>query len=109
MTLHGETDNLSCEGHVRVLVEHTHPSIIDACIVNTGEIPAEYVDRYRKQESDIAELDSEKIEVQGYEVIKGDVVKYDEVVRHDSSKLASVIIEAFEARERLKEKEGDDQ
>jgi len=39
MTQPGETDGYSASSHIKALIEHSHPAVIDYCIVNTGKIP----------------------------------------------------------------------
>jgi len=95
MTQPGETDNLTSEGHVHVLVDHTNRDIIDTCVVNNGEIPEELLQKYREQESVVVPLDIDKIKEQGADVLEGDVVRVDDTIRHDPEKLAKVIFDDF--------------
>jgi uncharacterized cofD-like protein len=95
MTQPGETDNLTSEGHLHVLIDHIDEKIVDVCIVNNGEIPQEMIDKYNSQNSGVVPLDVDKIRALGCEVVAGDVVRIDETVRHDPEKLAKVIFDTF--------------
>lgn len=92
MTQPGETDGFSASDHVRALVAHSHPRIIDYCIVNTGEIPKETLMRYLQQNSYPVASDRKDIESMGYRAIEEDAVVTDDVVRHDPVKLAKIIL-----------------
>lgn len=93
MTQPGETDGFSASDHIRVLVDHSHPRIIDYCIVNTGEIPVEVLKRYAQQDSYPVMNDRKKIENMGYRVIEDDFGIIEEgVIRHVPVKLARIIL-----------------
>jgi uncharacterized cofD-like protein len=93
MTQPGETDGLSVSDHIKALVGHSHPRILDYCIINTGEIPAEILKRYAEESSYLVINDRKKIEDMGYRVIEDDfaVIEKD-VIRHDAEKLANIIL-----------------
>ncbi len=93
MTQPGETDGLSVSDHIKALVGHSHPRILDYCIINTGEIPAEILKRYAQESSYLVINDRKKIESMGYRVIEDDfaVIEKD-VVRHDAVRLANIIL-----------------
>ena len=97
MTQPGETDNYSASDHVRALLSHSHPKIIDYCIVNTAEIPQDILQRYIKQKSHLVVNDRKKIEEMGYRVIEDDFgVIEDTLIRHDPSKLAKIVLGLIE-------------
>jgi len=92
MTQRGETDHYSASGHIKALIEHSHPRILDYCIVNTGKLPPLVLERYEKENAYSVVNDRKNIENMGYRVIEEDVVIIDEVVRHDPLKLAKIIL-----------------
>lgn len=92
MTQPGETDGYGVSEHIRTLTSHSHPRVLDYCIVNTGEIPIDIRRRYVEENSYLVINDTKKIESMGYRVIEGDIVAIkDRVVRHDPLKLAKII------------------
>jgi uncharacterized cofD-like protein len=95
MTQPGETDNLTSEGHLHVLLDHTNKNIVDVCVVNNGAIPQELIQKYNNQDSVVVPLDIEKITELGCDVVEGDVVRVDGTIRHDPAKLAKVIFDKF--------------
>ena len=91
MTQFGETDKFKASDHVRVLIEHSHPKLIDYVIVNIATIPPEFLVRYKEENAFPVEPDTEAIEQMGYKVIEDEVINTVDYVRHDSAKLAKII------------------
>jgi len=97
MTQPGETDGYSASDHIKVLLAHSQPKVIDYCIVNTGEVSQAILRCYAQQGSYLVVNDRKKIEAMGYRVIEDDFgVIEDTVVRHDPSKLAKIIFGLIE-------------
>jgi uncharacterized cofD-like protein len=96
MTQPGETDGYDTADHIRALIKHSHPRIFDYCIVNSGEIPKETLKRYGQEKSHLVNCDIEEIARMGYRVIEEDTVAISDVIRHDSEKLAKVILAFIE-------------
>ncbi|MCM8799185.1 MAG: YvcK family protein [Candidatus Omnitrophica bacterium] len=96
MTQYGETDNYTAAVHLKKLIEHTHPELVEYCIVNTAPIPAQILKRYEKENSFPVVADIERIKAMGYRVIEEDLVKVTEFVRHDADKLAQIILGLIE-------------
>jgi uncharacterized cofD-like protein len=97
MTQPGETDGYSASNHIKELINHSSPRVFDYCIINSGEIPKEILTRYAQDNSFPVEKDRKNIENAGYRVIEEDViVTNDVVVRHDSVKLAKIILGLIE-------------
>lgn len=95
MTQPGETDHLSAWDHLKVLIDHTDPRIVDACFVNVEDIPLEMVKKYEGKGAMPVKLDLPSIREKGYEVIQGEILKIDGQVRHDSKKLSRLIFEHY--------------
>jgi uncharacterized cofD-like protein len=93
MTQPGETDGYSASAHLKNLIEHSHPRMIDYVIVNTGKIPAHILKRYEEENAYPVVNDRKNIENMGYRVIEDDVVFFSEkMVRHDPLKVAKIIV-----------------
>jgi uncharacterized cofD-like protein len=95
MTQPGETDGFSAFDHLRALVRHTDPSIVDACLISTQPIADQVLARYADTASIPVTADIDKFREQGYEVITGENLKIDGQVRHDPSKLAKAIMDRY--------------
>ena len=95
MTQPGETDRFSAYDHLRVLIDHTDPRIIDACFTNVGTIPPDMAQKYLEKGAVPVKLDLEEIREKGYEVIEGEILKIDGQVRHDPELLARLIFDHY--------------
>lgn len=102
MTQHGETDNFTASDHLRVLIAHSHPRILEYCIVNNGAIPQNFIDKYKLEQAMPVQLDADKIRGLGYKVIADNFVDIKEVVRHDAKKLAKIIMKIFNSERNAK-------
>lgn len=96
MTQYGETDGYKASDHVKALIAHTDPRIIDYCIVNIGQIPQALLERYRQQNSFPVACDRNHIEAIGYRVVEDDFIISDDLIRHDPMKLAKIILAFLE-------------
>jgi len=95
MTQHGETDDYRASDHLKALIEHTSPRIVDYCVVNS-KIPEEsLLAKYKQEKAFTTMADSLKIKGMGYKIIEGNIIHTTDFVRHDPDKLARVIINAF--------------
>ncbi|MCM8795440.1 MAG: YvcK family protein [Candidatus Omnitrophica bacterium] len=92
MTQPGETDGYTASQHLKTLIKHSHPRLVDYCIINSAELPQEICQRYAKQNSYPVINDRKNIEDLGYHVIEDDIVVADDVIRHDPNKLAKIIL-----------------
>ena len=95
MTQPGETDNFSAYDHLRVLVEHTDPRLVDVCVVNVSHIPGNMTEKYREKGAELARLDLDLIREKGYELIEGSLLKVDGQVRHDPMALCRLILDHY--------------
>lgn len=91
MTQFGETNNFKASDHVKTLIKHVHPKIIDYVVVNKANISQELIKRYQEESAFVVEPDTEIVEQMGYKVIEADVVNSVDYVRHSPEKLAGII------------------
>lgn len=92
MTQAGETEGYSAYDHLKTIIEHSSPKITDYCIVNNAHIPRELLERYKHDNSFPVIVDMPKIRHAGYRVIEDDIASVKDYVRHDSQKLARIIL-----------------
>ncbi|OQA57818.1 MAG: Gluconeogenesis factor [Candidatus Omnitrophica bacterium ADurb.Bin277] len=95
MTQPGETTDLSAWGHLKVIIDHTDPRIVDAVFVNKARIPEPLYRRYREAGALPVKLDIDKIREKGYEVVTDEVLKSDGQVRHDAEKIMKSILDYY--------------
>jgi uncharacterized cofD-like protein len=96
MTQYGETDNYSACDHLDAIIKHSHPKILDYCIVNSSHLPQELIDRYRQEKSYPIVIDSRRMRALGYRVIEDEIVTTQDYIRHDPAKLAKIILGLIE-------------
>lgn len=96
MTQPGETDGYTAYEHIKAIIEHSSPRIIDYCVVNSRLISQELLEKYQQDNSFPVLVDIDKIRHAGYRVIEGDLVNSLDYVRHDSGKLAKVVIDLIQ-------------
>jgi len=94
MTQPGETDNFSVSDHVKLLNEYLEKRKIDVVLASNTIIRKEILDKYlREEEKDLVQIDNENIEKINCELIEEDFLTIENnMIRHDSKKLSSVII-----------------
>lgn len=92
MTQDGETDGYSAYDHLKAIIEHSSPKIVDYCIVNSMTISKELLEKYRQDRSFPVYVDIQKIRQVGYRVIEDDIINAKDYVRHDPQKIARIII-----------------
>lgn len=103
MTQHGETDGYSASEHLRALVEHSHPRVVDACLINNAEPPVDgLLNRYKGEESFPVKADVDNIRGLGYRVVATDLLGLTNYVRHDSAKLNKALIKLIESNRVIK-------
>lgn len=93
MTEKGETDGFKVSDHLKLLERYIGPNILDAILVNTGNIDINIQERYKKLEgSEPVLIDEEEIKKHNIELLKEDlIIIQNEMVRHDSIKTAFII------------------
>ena len=103
MTQPGETDSFSASDHVRVLLEHTDPKLVNACLINNAVVSnEEALNRYRDENSYPVAADVERIKALGIKVIAADLLSVADYVRHDSKKLTQALIKLIETQRVIK-------
>ncbi|MBN1522814.1 MAG: YvcK family protein [Candidatus Aureabacteria bacterium] len=91
MTQEGETDQYTAYDHIQAIEKHCKGKIFDTVIVNSSQIDPAVLERYRQENSFPVVVDENNIIRNEYRLIKADVINVQNVVRHNSEKLAQVI------------------
>ncbi len=95
MTQDGETEGCTGADHVRALLEHSAPGIVDVCIANCAKIPEETLIPYREEGVEPLRLAREEIEAMGIQVREYELAAGRRYIRHDPEALASAIMEVY--------------
>ncbi|WP_123054599.1 gluconeogenesis factor YvcK family protein [Clostridium sp. JN-1] len=96
MTQNGETDGYAVGDHIKAIFNHIGTKVIDYVVVNAGEIDSTLIDKYKEGEAHLVKIDTEEIKKLNVEIIKGNFITIKNgLVRHNSEKLASILIETI--------------
>lgn len=93
MTQPGETTGYTLSSHVAAIRSHAGVNLIDYAVVNNGMIPGSLLKKYAAKKSFPVEIDMTS--TPETKIIKEDVVYFKEYARHDSEKLASLIMKVI--------------
>lgn len=92
MTQSGETDGYKASDHLKAIIHHTTPDIVNTCIVNTGGIPDELLEKYKEENAERVQPDRGTIQKMGYRVIGANVINAKDYIRHDPHKLLRIMM-----------------
>lgn len=97
----GETERHTAARHVEAIHDHAGRELVDAIVVNTKPISDAMRERYSEQSADPVELDLDNLSTLGVNVIADELLGEGPKVRHDSCRLASILMGlAADSRER---------
>jgi uncharacterized cofD-like protein len=98
MTQAGETLHYTVSDHVKALHDHMGCFFLDVVIVNSGQIPEVIQQRYAQELAEPVQDDSSRLMELGIQVIRDHIVSYeDQVIRHDTKKVASLLLSLLTA------------
>ncbi|MCT4542470.1 MAG: YvcK family protein [Vallitalea sp.] len=95
MTQPGETDNYNLMDHVNVIEKYLGKDIIDYIIVNNQDIPKDILKLYIEDDAIPVTYNKEKLKDKNIKVIETPllkILKETTLIRHNSDKLAEVIV-----------------
>ena len=93
MTQKGETEDYKASDHLKAILAHAAPGIVDYCIINTAKIKPDMLEKYKQEEAYPVVPDPENLRKLKCKVIEAHIVKAEGYVRHDSDKLAKIIFD----------------
>jgi len=95
MTQPGETLGYTLVDHVRAIHRHTRRKIIDCVVINNQPLAPEVLRRYKRQGAAPVEVDFAELRRMGLQCVLENLLEVHGVVRHNSGRLASLLIEKF--------------
>lgn len=98
MTQSGETDHFTASLHLKELEKYLGLNCIDYIVINTVEIDNELKERYAKESAYQVVVDKSEILKMGVKLISKELWCNQYLARHDSYKLAQVIIDLISER-----------
>ena len=105
MTQPGETDNFTVSDHIKTLRKYGGRDIVECVIANSGKIPKDIKEQYLSDNSVAVEVDEKEIKNLGVDLILDNIAKIkDGTIKHDSNKLAEVLINTIMQKKLLYDK-----
>ena len=95
LTQDGETDGYDADDHVRAILEHAGPGVMDVCIANDAPVPPEIMEPYAKEGVSQLELRREDLEQMGLAVRTFPLLEPGRYIRHNSDALARAILSVW--------------
>lgn len=69
MTQDGETEGMTASDHVKALLDHSAPGLVDLCLCNSAPVRPGLVERYKVEDAVPIIVDREAIEALGVELV----------------------------------------
>ncbi len=91
MTQPGETDGYAASDHVRALLRGARADVCDVTVVN-DELPRKLREAYAEEGQLPVAVDDDALRALGVRVVRANVISETATVRHDSDRLAGVVI-----------------
>jgi len=95
MTQPGETTHYALSDHLRAINHHVPARVIDAVVANLKSVSPEVARRYRAQGAEPVLLDRDKVLKLKVRLITGNLVEEHGVLRHNSPRLARLLVDEF--------------
>jgi uncharacterized cofD-like protein len=92
MTQPGETDNYTASDHVKAILDHVGPGLVDYVVVNVQDVAQELREVYAEQGAYPVVADIAEIEALGVKVVEANLISETNLVRHDPLKLSRTIM-----------------
>ena len=92
MTQRGETDGYTASDHVRAIIDHVGPGVIDYVVVNVQKVASDLREVYAEQQAYPVAADIDELEKLGVKVVKANLISETNLVRHDPVKLSRTIM-----------------
>ena len=98
MTQPGETTDYSVAEHLRAIQEHVKPRIVDYVVANRQPVSPAVARRYRREGAAQVTVDATRLRQMGVRVLFGNLLEEHNVIRHNSKRLAQLLLDAFVPR-----------
>jgi uncharacterized cofD-like protein len=98
MTQPGETTDYSVAEHLRAIQTHVKPRIVDYVVANRQKVSAVVAKRYRKEGASQVPVDATGLRELGVKVLLGNLLEEHSVIRHNSARLARLLLDEFAPR-----------
>ena len=106
MTQPGETDGFGAADHLSALERHVGAGLIDTIVVNVETPNEDLLRRYAAEGAHPVEPQIERLNKMGVKVMGANLISSDDLVRHDSDRLATALIDLLARQARTSEAKG---
>lgn len=93
MTQPGETDNFGAADHLAALERHVGAGLVDTIVINIETPSDELLRRYAAEGAHPVDPQIERLNKMGVKVVGANLISSDNLVRHDSERLAATLID----------------
>ena len=99
MTQDGETEGMTASDHVKALLGHSGPGLVDICLCNSAPVRPGLLERYKEEDACPIVVDKQAIEALGVELVTrplaSETLNY---ARHSFARLSAAVMELYQAR-----------
>ena len=99
MTQDGETEGYTAADHLKALLAHGGPGLVNLCLANSSPVDPGLLEKYREEGAAPLEVDRERIAGLGLELVERPVAdRGGGFARHDPEKLAQAVLDIYRRR-----------
>ncbi|WP_297196295.1 gluconeogenesis factor YvcK family protein [uncultured Flavonifractor sp.] len=99
MTQDGETEGMTASDHVKALLRHSGPCLIDICLCNSAPVRPGLLERYREEDAAPIVVDKEAIEALGVELVTRPLASETlDYARHSFARLSAAVMDLYQER-----------
>ena len=99
MTQDGETEGMTASDHVKALLRHSGPCLIDICLCNSAPVRPGLLERYREDDAAPIVVDKEAIEALGVELVTRPLASETlDYARHSFARLSAAVMDLYQER-----------
>ena len=95
MTQPGETQHFSVADHVRAIYDHARKPLFDYVVINRSSVSLRLRRKYRAEGAEPVAPSLAELDRMGLKYIEADLLHQQQVVRHDQSALARLLLDRF--------------
>jgi uncharacterized cofD-like protein len=100
MTQPGETTHYALSEHLRAIRSHVKNPVIDWVVANRQAISEEVASRYEAEGAEPVFVDANKVQKKSVKLVLDNLLEEHGVIRHNSSRLARLLVDEFLLRKR---------
>lgn len=99
MTQDGETEGMTASDHVKALLRHSGPCLIDICLCNSAPVRPGLLERYKEEDATPIVVDKEAIEALGVELVTRPLASETlDYARHSFARLSAAVMDLYQER-----------